>query len=354
VLSKLHYPRWPDALEAARKGDLELARAGQAQEAAAQAAESMLADGIFGRCLAEAGEALDGAVTLISRSLQHDPANPLLPHALALALARRGEAGDASRALDLWQRYGLPHDLDLLGQTALTFEAQLKPIERSEDYPEPTWPTGLKLIQTPKPESELMGQGETFEPPSSDNLALAGATKPILAPGGFLAGKRHRRELSRLEALVTAHDVWPALQGVGEILNAGRESPELHLLGGVAAEEAGCWERARAHLERLMELEPGQLHGRVMLGRIYWRLGWAELAIALWRSLPVEGPYDSARHYHLALGHAAAGDRSAANAAMRKALSDFFYDTRHGFLQRAWELWQRLPAVEVPSRQEPS
>src|SRR5690606_24677617 len=97
------------------------------------------------------------------------------------------------------------------------------------------------------------------------------------------------------------------IREVTAAMGAGLVSSDLHLLGGLAAEEGGDGERARAHLALALDLDPGQLIAQTFLGRVYWRNGWNELAEAIWRNLPVEGPDDFGRHYHLALLHASNG-----------------------------------------------
>jgi tetratricopeptide (TPR) repeat protein len=153
------------------------------------------------------------------------------------------------------------------------------------------------------------------------------------------------RHVRQLEKDLMNHQLLKVLREAGNLLAKGLENSDLHLLAGMAAEEVGSPERARAHLARAEQLNPAAFLARTALGRAYWRYGWFALALALWRSLPVEGPYDHGRHYHLALGHDALGDRPAALLAMRVALNQFYPDTYHFYIQRALWHWQEREAA---------
>jgi hypothetical protein len=349
VSNALRYSQWPQALIQARQGNLTLARAGQLQDHG-----NPIAAGLFARCLTEANAELETAVALLKEVSAQDPGNPLFPQIMALALARRNGPGDCQDALSLWREYLLPHDLDLLGQTALTLEAQWRPLSPSADF-SLSWPENLEfpdyaraLNNSNSPSESILSErkiiseaagSDVFTPGEAqrDKLAPPAATKPSKS----LRRKREMASISKqLDQWLTQHKPFLVLQKIEDLLAKNRESADLHLLAGMAAEEAGLWDRARAHLVRCLRLEPLQLHARVMLGRIFLRLNWTDLALALWRSLPVEGPYDHARHYHLALAHGSRCDQASAQTAMNYALRNFFYDTRHGFIQRAWELWE--------------
>lgn len=112
------------------------------------------------------------------------------------------------------------------------------------------------------------------------------------------------------------------------------------MAAGVASEILDDLGRARDHLLLSAVHDSALPHFRAMLGKVYWRLGWDELAELLWRSLTIEGPYDFGRHYHLALLHAGRGHDKTASRAIRTALQDFFYDTRYYYIEQAWLRWK--------------
>lgn len=333
---------WHTALAAARRGDLEPARAARAIDST-----GALPDFYYARCLAEAGVELDHAIDLLRVLAEARPANPLVPQVLALALARTGRPDDALGAARMWRRIGLPHATDLLGQVALTLEAQTRP-----------WPARNPGLEVAWPES--LGTRESFTnpiPPENpcDNLTPEPATKkpPLIARlKAWLPGKikkqRIERVVSHVEDFLIEGKGGEALQLAMESIARGDESAELNTVAGMAADEMGDPARARAHLARALELDEQLLIARTHLGRVYWREGWFEPAMALWRSLPVEGPYDYGRHYHLALGYDALGRRDDAEKAMAVALSDFFYDMRHYYISQALRRWL-APRSEKPS-----
>jgi tetratricopeptide (TPR) repeat protein len=134
-------------------------------------------------------------------------------------------------------------------------------------------------------------------------------------------------------------------RGVVAALAGGLDDPEIHFIGGLVAEDVGDEPRARAHLARALIMEPSMLMARTALGRVYWRSGRLEAATDLIRSLPVEGPEDYGRHYHLALAHESAGDRAAALEAMHLALRDFFIETFDFHIRRIFDGWLRRVAA---------
>lgn len=302
---------------------MELARIGRQADPS-----GALADYFYGRCLTEAGVELEEAIGLLQRSALAEPGNPLMIHTLALALARSEIHTNRIAAAEIWNKHGLPLDLDLLGQVSLTLEAQTR-----------AWPDSEMRIA----ECGMRNEDVAAEAKSSDKMSQLTATKSM----GFWKRWKLGREIGRLEDTLMKNEPARALEMADSLLRGGLESPELHLVAGLAAEEAGLAARARAHLSRADKMEPTMFLARTWLGRIYWRNGWHELALALWRSIPVEGPYDYGRHYHLALGHDAMGNRGAALTAMKVALDRFYFDTRHFYIKRALWAWENRWAPEL-------
>lgn len=335
---------WGPPLEAARAGDA----AAMSERLAAVTAGAPAFPGahelLEGLCLAEAGEDAARAVGLLTRACELNPANILAPHALALA---RMEAGERREARRLLEAHRLPHDLDLLGCVALRLEADLREAHPAppDDWPE--WPgwlarPGASPVTEPEPD-RAEGDGAAPAPEGTSPEAPAPPAVPLTSrkvrrtPSGGMS-----KILAAMEADFFAFDYASVLRRGYAGFETGEDNDELQLIAGIACEEAGDPDRGRAHLARALSLEPKNYMARAHLGRIYAQLGWHELAGDLWRSLPIEGPDDSGRHYHLAIGHAAAGDRPAARAAMRTALRDFFIDTREFYIERAWLRWRRL------------
>lgn len=338
--------QWPKALEAARRGDL-----APALEAHRLSPAGPMTDYFEGRALAEAGVELEEAEALLRQAQAAEPANPLTPHVLALALARAGSPAQKAEAAAIWRHRGLPHDLDLLGQVAFTLEEQNRPWPATSPAAVLPWPESLPLPEPPPPADSAseadpaeadpgsisdQAEGDQSQPAPGDKLSRPAATKSL----GYFQRRKLSRALGQMEKNLMSHHALEVLQEAHGLLAQGIDLPDLHLLAGLAAEEAGDARRARAHLACATQLDQAALLARTTLARVYWRCGWVELAIALWRSLPVEGPYDYGRHYHLALGHYAAGDRPAALAAMRIALDQFYTDTLHFYIKRALWLWQ--------------
>ncbi len=311
---------WHRALEAARRGELGPARLARAHDPAGH-----LPDLFWARCLTEAGLDLDEAVAILRPLGPALAPNPLVPQLLALALARSGRPADAREAGDIWRKAGLPHNLELLAQVTLTLEGQIRP------WPDPRPP------HLPWP--AILGDRAVFvplqEPPDSDILTHPLVTKKP----GLLARRRLQRAMDAMEDLLIGDHPREAYEQALEPLAQGLENAELHIVAAIAADELGDPPLARAHLVRALELEPTLLVARTHLARVWWREGWTESAMVLWRSLPVEGPYDHGRHYHLALGHDALGDRAAALHAMQVALTDFFFDMRHYYISHALRRW---------------
>lgn len=353
---------WPSILEAARLGDLDQARLGRQLDPSGP-----LADYFYGRSLTEAGVELEVAIPCLQRAAAAEPNNPLIIQTLALALARSEYVTNRAAAAEIWKKEGLPLDLDLLGQVSLTLEAQTRPWPAAPT-PEPPWPAGLpepgpepaevpvapaaETGETPAPQAEAapapgeagpMATDPEAPAPGCDKMTQVPATKKM----GILARWRLGREIGRLEEALMEHHTTRVLEKTAALMGRGMDSAELHLVAGLAAEEAGLPRRARAHLSRADRLEPGMFLARTWLGRIYWRCGWHELALALWRSVPVEGPYDYGRHYHLALAHEALGNRAAALTAMGIAMDQFYFDTRHFHIKRALWAWQAKWAPEL-------
>ncbi|MCE5228196.1 hypothetical protein LLG95_01185 [bacterium] len=320
---------WHVALTAARRGDLEPARNARSMDS-----KGALPDFLYARCLTEAGADLDEAIELLRLLVESRSKNPLIPQVLALALARTERPEEAVKAAELWEQSGLPHPIDLLGQVALTLEAQTRPWPDQNPGLDLAWPGVLpprdKFASEPNPAVEPL------QP--CDNLTPEPATKKL----GWFELKRIDSLVNKIEELISKGHARGANELAINALAKGKETPELNAVAGIAADELGDPARARAHLARSLELEPKLLIARAHLARVYWRSGWFELAMALWRSLPVEGPYDYGRHYHLALGYDALGRRAEAERAMAVALSDFFYDMRHYYIAQAFRRWKAL------------
>ena len=335
---------WHGARAAARHGEL-----GPAAAARAVDGSGALADYFHARCLAEAGVALDEAIALLRPLSEGRRRNLLAAQTLALALARLDEPGAAREAATIWRREGLPHSADLLGQVALTLEEQARPWPADSPAMELGWPPSLpareEFLHPPAPPLALTSADQPAspdnpEPPGRANLTQADAT---IQPWW---GRRWRlgRVVDRMENFLAHDRALDALRLGTDALQAGDPIPELHAMCGIVADAAGDAVRARAHLATALAMEEGLLLARTHLGRAYWRSGWTDAAMAIWRSLPVEGPYDHGRHYHLALGHQTLGDRPAAALAIEIALGDFFFDMRHYYISHALRRWLRLKA----------
>ena len=335
---------WPEALSAARCGDLE-----PAEKSHALNPEGALGHYFYGRCLAEAEERMDEALEHLRAAIKADPGNRIFEQTLALALVRTRRPEARIEAGRIWKKHGLPYDRDLLTAFALTIESDLRPFGECPDWlADLTWPSCLTRVDSgDKRPTELILEEER---PESVKLSL----KPASKPTGLFERLGFWWRIRRLEKLLIAHQTEPVLRQATAILETGRQTAELHLLAGIAAEECGALDRARAHLARCVHLEPDLLIARAYMGRVYWRLGWNDLAESLWRSLPVEGPYDNGRHYYLALAHEAWGNRCEALNAMAVALGDFFYDTLHFYVQRSFWLWQRRFVPDKPGLPGPS
>lgn len=329
---------WHKALDEARRGKLEAAGA-----ARAACAGHPMDDYFHGRCLAEAGQRLDEAIESLTRAINAEPANPIYLQTMALARIQQNTPDGARMAHETWRIHGLPHDIDLLGGVALSIEDQVRPLPHEPEGKLPAWPASLSHpVPAPLPE-------ETEKNPGPETAA----TRELKFPGQDNKNTTNppraiRRRVSAIERLLMRHRSARALEGVVKVMTTGYVNAEIHLLGGIAAEEVGDAARARAHLSQALTCEPSLHMARLYLGRVWWRMGWTGQAVALWRTLPIEGPIDNGRHYFLALGHAALDDRPAALGAMRVALVDFFYDTRHFFIERSlyrWRLHWRLPTA---------
>jgi len=326
---------WEAALTAARAGD-----STRAEEICARAAEKAepfpgAHDYFLGRCLAEAGDRLDESEALLRRVLEVDPQNMMTPYVLALALLR---AGRWSEAAELFQDKGLPHDDTLLAQVLLTLESQLRLLPERLDPDWPAWPPQLG----PDPSVGQLPYDEATPRHLDDFPQITRSQKKDL-----------EKLMARLSEQFMERSPLELIREVSASLRAGLYNAELHLLGGLACEEGGDPTRARAHLAVSLQLEPSLLLSRTYLGRAYWRCGWFDLAEALWRSLPVEGPDDYGRHYHLGLIHEAQGNREDALTAMGVALRDFYVDTRELFAERIFRSWLRLVHAGFDQRPTP-
>lgn len=340
---------WNPALEAARLGDLAPAR-----EARGAGEQGPLDDYFWGRCLAEAGAELDEAIACLTQAKNQLRGNVLVNHVLALAKLRAPRAELKAEARRQLAKAGLPHDLDLLAQYAFSIESELRPMPTTPGTEGLAWPDGL-----PNPEADpdvsvdpelggaVDGGEEQGGAEAEEGVAAGGERDNVSEPPAELVSKRpgwwRRRKLLRvaesLEEPLMSCRQREVLEQTNRLLGEGLEGPELHLLAGIAAEELGDAGRARAHLLRSAALEPTMMLSRTALGKVYWRLNWNDLARDVWLSLPVEGPFDHGRHYHLALAHYGAGDLRGAFEAMRLALGDFFFETRHFYIKRVFERW---------------
>lgn len=264
-------------------------------------------------------ETLEEAMTLLRHERYLQPKNMVIVHLLALALARSEVIEHQIEAARLWRASGLPYDLDLLLQTALTLELQMRP-----------WPVWALDRKIPWPDSlprvsdyDVACEETSFKV----GLCLQKKSSPSI------------KTIRRIDRLLFELKPHQALLVANDCMDEGFENGEFHLLAGIAAEQAQSAERARAHLVRALQFEPMLLIARTWLGRVYWRTGWFDLAMALWRSLPVEGPNDYGRHYHLALAYATTGERMPALTSARIALHRFFYDTVHLYVRAIFERW---------------
>jgi hypothetical protein len=181
------------------------------------------------------------------------------------------------------------------------------------------------------------------DPPLSATASPEATAAPPPPPPSLPALPRRRsiatREMRRMEKLLAKRRPLAAIELANALLGRGRGGAELHLLAGIAAEEADAPLLARAHLARAARLDPSSPFALAHLARVYWRLNRLDLALAVARGLPVEGPNDYGRHYLLALTHEALGDRPAALTAMAIVLREFFYDARHAYVSRALDRW---------------
>lgn len=327
---------WSQILEVARNGDAAAAR--KMCGAAFSSGEPFpgAREYLLGRCLAEAGEDLEEAVGLLETAVELDAKNQMTPWALALALMRSGRSAEAATILE---KRGLPHDNNLLAQLALQMEAEQR--VPPETLPEgwPPWHAQLG----PDPTVPLPPMDEVEEPPRPAPEEMSRAQRKELA-----------ETLARLESDYFHHKLEPLelIREVHAALSAGMADAELHWLGGVACEQGGDSIRARMHLSIALEMDPDQFYARTFLGRVYWRTGWFDLAEPLWRSIPVHGPDDYGRHYHLALLHAAQGRREDAFYAMNVALEEFFMEVREFFIEQAFQRWLRGALPKPPAASE--
>jgi Flp pilus assembly protein TadD len=333
---------WLEALGHARQGDFALMD--RLFDSVDRASTGLF---FLGRALAETGQDIDRAIGLLNEALEKDTVNPMIPHALALALARSGTQDHRRAAVQIWEKKNLPHDLELLGQAAITFELQIRvPIELPEL---PELPQSMQGSLEAQPVAQSAEPDSPDSPPPHDQIDSAGdrMTHPGgKASQGKLTGFSRRRQINRVlrrfEEEMIRQDPEAALKLIYDVLDHEHDTGDLHFAAGMASELLGDLARARDHLVLSAGHEPDSPHFRTMLGKVYWRSGWDEPAELLWRSLPIEGPYDFGRHYHLALLHAGRGELRDTGTAITTALQDFYYDTRHFYIEQAWLRWKQL------------
>lgn len=295
---------------------------------------------LLGRCLAEAGQDLDEAVQLLKGAQAVNPNNISLVHVLGLAHLRLGQNQEAAA---IFEKHRLPHDAYLLAQVALTMEMQLRPLPES---PSEDWPDVPPQFAAIANTAVFEAATQTGPPDPADPHVPP--SRPI-APEPKMSWGQQRdldRRLNRWERYFEKFEATRIVHEVNEAMRDGLGGDDLHLLAGLACEEGGDALRARLHLARCIELEPNQMMARTYLARVYWRCGWIELAEDLWRSLPIEGPDDYGRHYHLALAYEAAGRRVEALEAFMVALGDFFMETREFYIERIYRRWRRHVGAE--------
>ncbi len=340
-------PSWEAALRAARRGDVP-----QAREICLRMDERPTpfpgaSQYILGRCLAEAGDSPEEAIELLDRAITLDPGNIMTPYVRTLALLRAGRDAEAAGYL---KRDGLPHDLGLLAHFVFEIESRVRPWAESQPEKWPSWPSQLGPDPETDLDTEALAADELDKPAdqnetSADGTEASNETEPSMtidAPKLSLSQRRRLAKLvAHLESLYVQFSHHELLIEVGEALDAGLDSADLQLLAGLASEESGDGKRAKAHFSRALALAPAQLIARTYLGRAYARSGQLDIADAMLRSLPVEGPYDYGRHYQLALVHSAAGRRAEAWEAMEIALRDFFVEAQEFYIERALKLWLR-------------
>ena len=348
---------WDEALKASRQG--EVARAREICEAISGLADAFpgAPEYLLGCCLTEAESGLEEAIELLTHVTQVNPKHILAPQVLALALMRAGREGEAAGHL---KRTGLPHNLDLLAQMALTMETRRRPLPESPPERWPVWPDGDAMPSTGSPETaagppdskpqDLESRESSDDPSQVPSPSL----EPVEMPPPIRLTRSRNRKMAKkvggLECLFSDRKFLDLAKEVATLMQEGPISSDLHLIAGLTCLEAGDASGARFHLASALEMKPENLLARTFLGRVYWRYGWNDLATDLWRSLPVEGPDDSGRHYHLALAHESGGRRTQALEAMNVALSDFFIETREFFIELAYLRW--MESAQSPQPKE--
>jgi tetratricopeptide (TPR) repeat protein len=295
---------------------------------------------LIGRALAEAGCELSEAEALLEEVCAINPRNVIAPQILGLAYLLSGRSAEAAVR---FKQHRLPHDPSLLAHLALALESTIRHAPAALPADWPAWPEALGADPS-------LGTGDPSDGAKLEPDAHAGP-KPSrgVIRRWFRRFYFQRRRLPLLEKLYFQRRYRDAVTRSVELLPEWGDMEGLHLVAGIASEEAGDLERARAHLACCLELEPKLLMARVLLGRVYWRLGWLDLAEELLRGVPVEGPDDYGRHYHLALVHDALGRRDEALSAMRVALADFFMEAREFYVERAYAAWKDRYAPPDPT-----
>jgi len=338
--SSLALGDWHDALAAARNSQVRHVRLICQNLARKPPPFPGALELLLGRCLAEAGQDLDEAIQLLRGAQEANPRNVTLPHVIALAHLRLGQNREAAA---LFKKHGLPHDSFLLAQVALTLEIQLRPLP---DSPPDDWPDFPPQFAAIADTAVFIAATETGPPDPADPLVPP--SRPMSPEPKMSWAQQHDlgNRLTRWEKCYENFESKQIVQEVNQAMRDGLGGDDLHLLAGLACEEGGDALRARLHLARCIELEPNQLMARTYLARVYWRSGWIELAEDLWRSLPIEGPDDYGRHYHLALAHEAAGRRADALEAFMVALADFYMETREFYIERTYRRWLRRLGLE--------
>lgn len=372
---------WPESVfTAATTGDL-----GPAEQQFEASPDEALSRYLMARCLLLAGSDPERTCELLRLALEAEPTNRIWQHSYALARWNCGTDQTREEACELWRELGMPHETTLLALFSLALGFGPEPLVSSE--PPQTLPPLLaeRFFMPPEPtEQEQALIDDNEQAPSSEPSEPVASTSP--PPAKISSAKVHRLARHPFEAVLSRLMALPDLlmSGAGQppwllrrrlaalgeaamtfrhkevlektdaLLSAGIECDDLHLIAGFTCEELGDYPRARAHLCRVLELSGDQLLARALLGRVWWRCGWQAQAIALWQTIPVEGPSDFGRHYLLALGAEGHGERARALAEMEVALTDFYFDTREMFVERSFKLWLRHYEPASPKAENPA
>ena len=188
---------WSQALCRAREGNFDLIN--QMFESGGHAMPGIY---FMGRALAETGRELERAIAYLDEARQLEPVNPMVSHAHALALARTGKPGQVRSAIRFWEKKNLPHDLELLGQAAITFELQARvPVDppTSPDSP----PGKLDFAHNPS-DNPAAGTAPNSEQVDLPGDKMAHSCKNTLRSRltGFYSQWRIHRVLRRFEKAI--------------------------------------------------------------------------------------------------------------------------------------------------------